>query len=195
LYAGSITFYFFYSFVVREATASTSAGISVRFRTDGKLFNFSRLRASFKVQLELVQKLLYADDCVFFASSEADLQIISSSFANAAKKFGLKINVSKTEVLVQPIPGQSTHAVNIVVDNIPVKQVNKFTYFGSVLNEEATVDDDVHTRIQKAAASFGRLQQPLWKKRGISTDVKVKVCCSNNTSLCWRVLDGVSSPH
>ena len=80
-----LLFIIFYSFVIRESITSCTDGVYIRFRTDGKLFNLSRLRAKSKVQLQLIQELLYADDCVFFASSEADLQAISSSFACAAK--------------------------------------------------------------------------------------------------------------
>jgi len=66
-------------------------------RTDGKLFNVTQSTpGQSKLQLQLIQELHADDCCVFFASSEADLQAITSSFACAATRFGLTINVSKT---------------------------------------------------------------------------------------------------
>ena len=105
----------------------------------------------------MIQELLYADDCVFFASSDADLQPISSTFACAAKRFGLTINVSKTEVLYQPAPGASPQSVKIIIDGAEVKQTKKFCYLGSVLSDNAVIDDEIQCRIQKAASSFGLL--------------------------------------
>ena len=61
-----LLFIIFYSFVIQETVTSCSDGVYIRFRTDGKLFNLSRLRAKSKVQFQLIQELLYADDCVFF---------------------------------------------------------------------------------------------------------------------------------
>ena len=46
-----------------------------------------------------MQDLLYADDCALCAHSEADLQELCNHFAEAARLFGLSINLSKTEVM------------------------------------------------------------------------------------------------
>ena len=124
------------------------------FRTDGKLFNLSRLWAISKVQLQLIQELLYADDCVLCASSEADLQAITSSIACAATRFGLTINVSKREVLYQPTPGALSQPVTIIIDGAEVKQTNKFCCLGSVLSDNAVIDDEIQCRIQKAVSSL-----------------------------------------
>ena len=56
-----------------------------------------------------------------------------------------------------------------------MKQTNKFCYLGSVLSDNAVIDDEIQCRIQKAAASFGLLQQRLWSRHGITSAVKVKV--------------------
>lgn len=83
-----LLFILFYTAVICEVTQSSSAGIYVHFHTDGKLFNLSRLRAKSRTLEELIQELLYADNCAFFATSEDELQDLSSKFASAVKTSG-----------------------------------------------------------------------------------------------------------
>jgi len=83
--------------------------------------------------------------------------------------------VSKTEVLYQPTPGDLSQSVKIIIDVAEVKQTNKFFYLGSVLSDNAVIDDEIQCRTQKAASSFGLLQQRLWKRHGIIITLKVKV--------------------
>jgi len=128
----------------------------------------------------LIQELFYADDSVFFASPEADLQAITSSFASAAERFCLTINVSKTEILYQPAPGAPSESVKIIVDGVEVKQTNEFCYEGSVLSSNAVINGEIQCCccIQEAAASFGlRLRRSVCGSvmHGITTAVKVNV--------------------
>ena len=46
------------------------AGFPIRYRFDGKLLNLRRLQARSKVQTDVVDKLLYADDPAESAKSE-----------------------------------------------------------------------------------------------------------------------------
>ena len=81
-------FNLFYAAMPKEAMSKSKVGIYMRFRTSGKLFNLRRLKASTKVLEELMQDLLYADDCALCAHSEADLQEMCDHFAEAARLFG-----------------------------------------------------------------------------------------------------------
>ena len=89
------------------ALRNINVGIQIRFRS-GKLFKLSRLRASTEVLEELIQELLYADNCALEAHTFHDIQALTDSFANSASRFGLTINVQKTEVMFQPAPGKRT---------------------------------------------------------------------------------------
>ena len=53
--------------------------------------------------------------------------------------------------------------------------MNRFTYRGSTLSLNATIDDEVNVRIAKASATFGRLHTNVWNRRGISLQTKLKV--------------------
>src|SRR3989441_3347312 len=104
--AGPILFNLFYAAMLDDALRNINVGIQIRFRS-GKLFKLSRLRASTKVLEELIQELLYADDCALEAHTLHDIQALTDSFANSASRFGLTINIQKTEVMFQPAPGKA----------------------------------------------------------------------------------------
>ena len=75
--------------MLSEAIKNLPCGIYIRFRTSGKLFNLSRLRASTKVFEQVLYKFLYADACDLEAHSQQDIQLITDKFAEAARKYGL----------------------------------------------------------------------------------------------------------
>ena len=149
----------------------------MRFRTSGKLFNLRRLKASTKVLEELMQDLLYADDCALCAHSEADLQELCNHFAEAARLFGLKINLSKTEVMHQRPPRDESinQETSIKIGNVSLKEVPTFVYLGSTLSNDAMLDHEIEARIKKACSSFGRLYDRVWKNHGLTISTKVRV--------------------
>ena len=49
-----------------------------------------------------MRELLIADDGALVAHSAEEMQKIVEAFCDASNKFGLKINIKKTEVLYQP---------------------------------------------------------------------------------------------
>ena len=50
------------SAMLTYAFQDVDAGFPIRYRFDGKLLNLRRLQAKFKVQTDVADKLLYADD-------------------------------------------------------------------------------------------------------------------------------------
>jgi hypothetical protein len=155
--AGPILFNLFYAAMLSEATKDLPCGIYIRFRTSGKLFNLSRLRASTKVFEQVLHEFLYADDCALEAHSQQDIQLITDRFAEAAKKYGMAINTKKTEVMFQPAPGNAYIAPSVSVDGVPLKPVKEFCYLGSMLSDDALIDKEVENRISRASTSSGRL--------------------------------------
>ena len=88
--------------VLETMAQDLDKGVYIRTRSDGKLFNLSRLKASTKVREICVRELLFADDSALVATDAEDMQEIVDRFSSAATLFGLRINVSKTELLYQP---------------------------------------------------------------------------------------------
>ena len=56
-----------------------------------------------------------------------------------------------------------------------LKSVSSFSYLGSVLSEDCSVDKDIAARLQKATRAYGALQARLWSQQGIRIKTKIKV--------------------
>ena len=150
-----ILFILYFDAMPKEAISNCTKGIYIRFRTDDSLFNLARLRAEAKTSMNLVQELLYADDCGIFAHSEDDLQLLMNNFVRASKSFGLTISIQKTEVLYQPVPGTIYFEPQITVEDAALKEINVFTYLGRKIANDGQLDAESNCRIAKAGASFG----------------------------------------
>ena len=107
-----------------------------------------------------MRELLFADDRALVAHSAEEIQKIVDAFFDASKKFGLKINIKKTEVLYQP-NSTRTRVKDIMVDGNKLNYVLEFTYLGSTISSNGCIDDKMQRKMTKASAPFGRLRQRL----------------------------------
>ena len=89
-------------------------------------------------------------------------------FSSACDNFGLTISTKKTGVMFQPAP-------HIQVNGQTLQAVETFTYLGSTLSCNATIDAVINNRISKASTAFGRLRKNVWERRGIGITTKLKV--------------------
>ncbi len=69
--------------------------------------------------------------------------------------------------------------LSILLNNQPLKCVPHFTYLGSTVSSDNSLDKELNKRVSAAAASFSRLHHRVWSQRGIKTSTKCKV--SNST--------------
>ena len=82
--------------------------MTIRYRTDGKLFNLRRLQARTKVKEERVRDFLFADECAAVnASSEDDMQRNMDTFLSTGDAFGFTISTKKMSCFSQH-PTQTT---------------------------------------------------------------------------------------
>ena len=95
-------FSIFLSAMLEEAFKDMGDGIYIQSRQNADLFTVAHFRAKTKTTNILVRELLFADDSALIAHSAEEIQRIVDAFANASSKFGLKINIKKTEVMFQP---------------------------------------------------------------------------------------------
>ena len=70
-------------------------GFPIRYRFDGKLLNLRRLQAKSKVQTDVVDKLLYADDLAENAKSEEKMQGAVDRMSKACDNFQLTISTKR----------------------------------------------------------------------------------------------------
>ena len=66
----STLFRMMFSAMLTDAFQDGDNGIPIRYRFDGKLFNLRRLQAKSKVQTEVLDEFLFADDMAKCAPTE-----------------------------------------------------------------------------------------------------------------------------
>ena len=172
--AGSL-FSIFFSMMLRQAKEDILDGIYIRFRSDGSLFNLRRLLSHTKTIEQLIMELLFSDDCALLAHTEVALQNLVDHFSEASKAFGLTISLKKTEVLFQPAPLQNYTLPHITIDGTTLNSVEHFTYLGSVMSNDATIDKGLNNQLSKASSSFGRLYKRVWNSHSLRLTTKIKV--------------------
>ena len=116
----------------------------------------------------------YADDCAFVADSPATLQTVLTHTSSFYQKLGLSINIGKTEFLkYMPLPPVNT--VNLLIDGLPINEVECFRYLGSHISADCQLDDEINHRIKQAHCAFGRLRKRVFENRNIKLKTKVSV--------------------
>ena len=83
----------------------------IRYHFDGKLFNLRRLQAKSKVQREVLDEFLFADDMAKGAPTEEKMQKGVDQVSDSFGSDDLTISIKKTEVVYQPAPGNLTRSL------------------------------------------------------------------------------------
>lgn len=167
-------FSIFLSAMLDEAFRDVGEGVYIQSRQEADLFNASHFKAKTKSKKILVRELLFADDSALVAHTPEQMQHVIDTFSEASKKFGLQINIKKTEVLFK---GSAEHQVekDILVDGSALNRVDDFTYLGSIISNNGRIDSELTKRMAKASSAFGRLRVRLWNNHHVSTRVKCKI--------------------
>ena len=171
----STLFSMMFSAMLTDAFQDGDNGIPIRYRFDGKLFNLRRLQAKSKVQIEVLDEFLFADDMAKGAPTEKKMQKGVDQVSDLCDSYDLTISIKKTEVVYQPAPGKPYKEPTITVKGQRLQVVDKFTYLGSTLSRVELTDDEVNARIAKASAAFGRLSGSIWDQSGIRLNIKLEV--------------------
>ena len=110
----------------------------------------------------LIRDFVFADDCALAAHSESELQCPATCFSSAAKAFGLTVSIQKSVVMHQPAPATCGTEPSISIDDATMKNVENFTYLGSCLSSDASLDKVIAIRLSKASNSFGQMHLHLF---------------------------------
>ena len=109
-----------FSAMLTDASRDCDAGIRIRQRSDGKLFNLRRLQVVTKVKetCTVIRDFLFADDrqCAPNTKSEQEMQLEMDRLSTACDNVGLTISTKKTEVMMQPAPSSPYHDSIITVE-------------------------------------------------------------------------------
>jgi len=88
-------FALFLAAVIEEMADNSLDGIYIRTRSDGGLFNLSRLKSQRHVLVKCIRELLYADDSALVSHTLDGIQRLLEKFAEAASNYGMTINILK----------------------------------------------------------------------------------------------------
>ena len=150
----STLFSMIFSTMLTDAFQDGENGIYFRYRFDGKLFNLRRLQAKSKVQTEVLDEFLFADDMAKGAPTEEKMQKSVDQVSDSCDSYDLTISIKKTEVVYQPAPGKPYKEPTITLKGQRLQVVDNFSYLGSTLSRVVRINDEVNARIGKAS---GRL--------------------------------------
>ena len=115
-----------FSAMLTDAFQDIDAGFPIRYRFDGKLLNLRRLQAKTKLQTDVVDKLLYADDLAENAKIRGQKQQRTvDRTSKACNNFQLTISTTKTELIHQPAPGKPYSEPTIIVNGRKLQVVDK----------------------------------------------------------------------
>ena len=101
----SMLFSMMFSAMLTDAFQDGDNGTPIRYCFDGKLFNLRRLQAKSKVQTEVLDGLLFADDMAKGALTEEKMQKGVDQVSDSCDSYDLTISIKKTEVVYQPAAG------------------------------------------------------------------------------------------
>ena len=168
-------------------------GIPIRYSFHWKLFNLRRLHAKPKVQTEVLDEFLFANDMAKGAPTEEKMQKGVYQVSGSCDSYDLTISIKKTEVVYQPAPGKPYKEPTITVKGQRLQMVDKFTYLGSTLSRVVHIDDEVNAMIAKASAAFGRLRGSIWDRSGIRRHKteSIQIGGAASTFILMRNLDSL----
>ncbi|XP_037772691.1 uncharacterized protein LOC119568308 [Penaeus monodon] len=128
------TFFGIFAILLKQAFGSSTEVIYLRTRSDGKLFNLSRLRAMTKGNLECLHDFFFAADDAVTTHSAKDFQHLIAGLNITCKDFGLTISLKKSQVMGQGVDTPP----NIKIDDYELEIVHDFMY--SSISDSPSLD-------------------------------------------------------
>ena len=181
-----ILFNLYVSYITRllASQVGPDCGININYRIDRNLFDLKKLKARTKVKHSWFLELQYADDCAILSHSRTGLQEAISQVAELYSRFGLEINVRKTEVLHWTGENSEATGSDITINGVPLQVANSFKYLGAYIADDCKLDSEINNRICQASRALGRLRDRVFGNHNLSLQTKIKVY----TAICLSTL-------
>ena len=160
--------------LLSQNVPNNNDGVRIRYRLDGSVFNLRRLSSTTKTLHTTVSDLQYADDAAVAAPHSVGLQRMVDSLHTAYSRMGQQINVSKTMTL-QTAFHHDNPPSDILINDSSLQSTHSYTYLGSIISDDATVNEEITHRIRQASSAFGRLRDRVFANRNLRISTKVAV--------------------
>ena len=146
------------------------------------------LRAKTKVREALIRDLLFVDNAAVTTHTQQELQALTNRFSQACKDFRLTISLKKTN-----LRGQDTMKLAaITIDDYELDVVEQFTYLGSTITDNLSLDAEINKRIEKATTTLACLTSRVWTNPKLTVktqDGSVQRLCRQHTDVRQRDVD------
>ena len=148
---------------------SSVHGVKFQYRIGRKLVGDRTRKA--RLVHSTVTESQFADDAALYATTFADLEVMTNEFIVCASKWGLTVSVQKTKAM--PVNSESMHQQCVPIwSGGSVEMVSEFTYLGGVISGDGVVDRDLTVRLAKASRVFGCLLKPIFQCSHLSISTK-----------------------
>jgi hypothetical protein len=128
-----------------------------------------------------MREMLFANDAAFAAHTETALQCLITLFEEACTEFGLTISLRKTNIMAHDISTTLTIAIR---DHT---LEDKFTYLGSTICNNLSLDAALNVRIGKAATAMACLAKRVWVNSILTINTQMKVSTLLYGSKAWTL--------
>ena len=154
----------FFALLQKHAFRTSSDGVYLPTRTDGRLFNIARLCSKSKISKVTVKDLLFADDAAIASHTQNGLQRLMDRLSNVCDLFSLTISLKKTQLTGRAIPLPPTIRIN----EKDLEVVNQFQYLGSTTTDSLSLYTEISKRIGKAATTLAKLTKRVWDNKHLT---------------------------
>ena len=115
-----------------------------------------------------LSNLRYADDTILVATSALELEELLLIVKAKSEALGLRLNVSKTKIM---IVGSDGNEDPIVVDGTEVEHVTQFNFLGSLITTSSGCSTELRRRMAMTKSAMVGLNK-IWTDRGITKATK-----------------------
>lgn len=163
---------------------------------ENDVYIHTRSDGNCSIWLAYVQKLKFAKSWYVNSSSRMMLHsfhTVLNKFSAACSELAMVISTKKTVVMQQGDPSP------IMVNGQELESVENSAYLGSTINRGLIIEQELQTRIGRAASSFSRLRERAWQNKYLTIRTKCLIyeCCilSTQSALRDRNLDHICPPR
>ena len=158
----------FFALLLKHAFKRTTDSVYLHSRSDGCLFNISRLHAKTKTRTVTIRDLLFGDDVAMVSHQQDWLQRLMDKFSDACDLFGLTISQKKTQVMGQATPAPPC----MTVSGKELEVAHQFQYLGSTTTDTLSLDVQLRKCIGKASTP---LSKRVWENKHLTIPTKINV--------------------
>lgn len=116
-----------------------------------------RLNIGVKLDEDIVSILVYADDVVFLADNENDLQLLLDTLNVWCFSNDLVVNLEKSKIVHFRTQSCNKTNFNFMLNGLNMSIVDRYTYLGLVLNEFLNFNETAKAVAKSASRSLGLL--------------------------------------